>query len=97
MSADRVGSEVRTIVQNPHGHTRLPGYVSGRRGRIVAYQGEFSLPDAAVFGRDRVEAVYTVCFPAEEIWGRDAEPGSEVCADLWASYLEPSAEVQHAS
>jgi nitrile hydratase subunit beta len=91
VGAERIGEEVATIVQNPYGHTRLPSYVSGRRGRIVSYQGEFSLPDVAVFGRQRVEAVYTVCFAGEEVWGADAEPDSELCADLWESYLWPSA------
>lgn len=82
------GTKIRTRVQNPYGHTRLPRYVAGRPGVIVAAQGEFSLPDVAVFGGTQVETVYTVRFEARDLWGSDAEPNAAVCADLWASYLE---------
>lgn len=82
------GMRVRTRVQNPYGHTRLPGYVAGRTGEVVAVQGVFSLPDLAVIGGEQTETVYTVRFEARNLWGDDAEPNTSVCADLWATYLE---------
>ena len=74
---------------HPSGHTRLPGYARSRPGVVESVHGPFLLPDtnAHGLGRDR-EPVYTVVFPAGELWGDHAEPGESVSIDLWQSYLE---------
>jgi nitrile hydratase len=84
-----VGEHVRTRVMNPDGHTRLPGYLRGRRGEIEKITGVYPLSDARAKGVKRDEAVYTVLFRAPDIWGSDADPGGTITADLFESYLEP--------
>jgi nitrile hydratase len=85
------GDAVRTLVMHPAGHTRLPRYARGKRGRIEAVQGFFVFPDSNAHGRGEApEWVYTVAFDASELWGRDADPASRVSIDAWESYLEPA-------
>jgi nitrile hydratase len=83
-----LGDAVTTQTCNPSGHTRLPRYLRGKRGRIVAVRGAFPLADLRAQGRDAApEPLYTVGFAAAEVWGRDAEANETLHADLWESYL----------
>ncbi|MGF6934038.1 nitrile hydratase beta subunit [Paraburkholderia sp. UCT70] len=85
-----VGDEVRTRLLNPQTHTRLPRYCRGKRGRIVAVHGAHVFPDSNAVGRgDDPQWLYTVCFDAVELWGRDTTAAS-VCADCWEPYLDAS-------
>ena len=85
-----MGQEVMTRVMNPRGHTRLPRYARGKRGRIVALRGHHLFPDKAAHGdRGAAEWLYGVSFEGAELWGAGAEPGLAVCIDAWESYLEP--------
>ncbi len=82
------GDPVRTSPANPAGHNRLPRYLRGKRGRIVALRGSFPLADLRAEGRPAPdEPLYTVAFSAAEVWGPDAEPRETLHADLWESYL----------
>jgi nitrile hydratase len=82
------GDAVRTSAANPAGHNRLPRYLRGKLGRIVALRGSFPLADLRALGRPAPdEPLYTVAFDAAEIWGGDAEPRETLHADLWESYL----------
>ena len=84
------GDAVVTRNWHPPGHTRLPGYARGRRGRIHAFHGVYILPDAHAHGRGRYpEPLYSVGFEAGELWGETAEPRQRVYIDLWESYLKP--------
>ncbi|AUH64547.1 nitrile hydratase subunit beta [Paracoccus zhejiangensis] len=84
-----IGDLVRTRNLQPKGHTRLPGYVRGHVGTIIAAHGGFILPDANAHGRGEApEHLYTVRFEGADLWGDEAEPGSEVMIDAWESYLE---------
>ncbi len=87
-----VGDEVRAVVDNPDGHTRLPGYVRGRQGRIESIRRAQPFPDETVRTTRKGDPVpvYGVAFSMAELWGRDAEPGSEIVMELWEPYLEPS-------
>lgn len=71
------------------GHTRLPAYAQGRKGRIETVHGAHVLPDAnAHFLGERPEPLYSVRFSADELWGPRAEAAEdEVMIDLWESYL----------
>ncbi|HEV2365523.1 MAG TPA: nitrile hydratase subunit beta [Caulobacteraceae bacterium] len=82
------GQSVRARNIHPHGHTRLPRYVRGRQGRIEADHGAHVFPDSnAHGGGEAPQRLYTVSFPARELWG---EGDHEVRLDLWESYLEPA-------
>jgi nitrile hydratase beta subunit len=82
---DRV--RVRDTIAAPF--TRQPAYVTGKPGVVVAHLGATVFPDAVVVGkRARPQHLYTVSFQAVDLWGDDAEPGTEVRVDLYEPYLE---------
>jgi nitrile hydratase len=85
----KIGDPVRARVMNPIGHTRLPRYVRGRRGRIASVRGVHVFPDsnAAGLGEDP-QWLYSVAFDAREVWGTEAREGDEIHIDLWEPYLE---------
>ena len=74
----------------PRGHTRLAGYVRGKRGEIaIVHPGAWVLPDTHAHAEGECpEYVYAVRFSGEELWGEAAEPATSVCVDLFESYLE---------
>jgi nitrile hydratase len=74
------------------GHTRLPSYAVGARGRILRIHGTHILPDSSGHRLgDAAEPLYAVAFAASELWANPEHPKDEVVLDLWQSYLEPSA------
>jgi nitrile hydratase subunit beta len=84
-----VGSRVRARTADPDHHTRLPRYLHGQTGEVVAVAPAAPLPDDVARGRPepRVEPVYAVRFHAADLWGSGAHT---VTADLWECYLEES-------
>jgi nitrile hydratase len=85
----RVGDPVRVRPRQARGHTRQPGYVTGRRGVVVAHLGATLFPDAHAVDRPaRPEHLYTVAFEGRELWGEAADPRIEVRVDLYEPYLE---------
>lgn len=85
-----VGQPVRTRTMHPTGHTRLPRYARGKAGVIERVHGAHVFPDTNAHGRgEDPQWLYTVCFAATELWGRDADPSHSVCIDAWESYLDP--------
>ncbi|MGH6905125.1 MAG: nitrile hydratase subunit beta [Geminicoccaceae bacterium] len=83
-----VGDTVRTRDHGVPGHTRLPAYARGRRGKIAARHGAHVLPDANACGQARAEPLYSVAFDAAELWAEAAGRRDRVFLDLWESYLE---------
>lgn len=84
-----VGDRVRTRNLQPRGHTRLPGYVRGHAGTVIALRGGFILPDSNAHGHGEApEQLYTLRFESGDLWGAEAEPGSSVMVDAWESYLD---------
>ena len=85
---------VRRMPENTHvegGHTRIPAYAAGARGRVLRLQATHVLPDTSAHGLgDQAEPLYAVAFPASELWAMPEHPGDEVVIDLWQSYLEPA-------
>lgn len=70
------------------GHTRLPSYAAGARGRILRLHGSHILPDAHAHGRGEApEPLYAVAFAASALWAHPEHPEDEVVLDLWQSYL----------
>jgi nitrile hydratase subunit beta len=85
-----VSEHVRVRAEQAPGHTRQPGYVTGKPGEIVAHLGSHVFPDAHAVGRRAwPQYLYTVAFESDDLWGDAAEPGTEVLVDLFESYLEP--------
>ena len=75
------------------GHTRLPGYAVGARGRVMLSHGAHVLPDSSAHGLGEVpEPLYAVAFKASELWSHPEHPDDEVILDLWQSYLLPDQE-----
>jgi len=84
-----VGQRVRARNINPTGHTRLPRYARGRVGAIVRDHGVYTFPDTnAHFQGEKRQHVYSVRFPARELWGEHASPRDSVHLDMWDDYLE---------
>ena len=83
------GDVVRVRATRPDGHTRLPGYVCGRRGTIRRLHGPMVFPDAhARREGEQPQHMYTVAFAADELWGEGAEKTVTVHVDLFESYME---------
>ncbi|MXO60123.1 nitrile hydratase subunit beta [Altererythrobacter salegens] len=85
--------EVRARNMEVKGHTRLPRYVRGKRGTVVAYRGCHVFPDTHAHDRgENPHPLYGVRFEARELWGDNVTRRDCVYIDLWESYLEPRAE-----
>ncbi|WP_171128883.1 MULTISPECIES: nitrile hydratase subunit beta [unclassified Ruegeria] len=73
------------------GHTRLPIYAAGAKGRILRVHGSHVLPDSSAHDLGEApEPLYAVAFAASELWVNPEHPKDEVVLDLWQSYLEPA-------
>ena len=87
----RVDDPVVTRNTHPRGHTRLPRYARGKRGRIARLHGVDTLPDTNAHGLGpSPQPLYSVRFEARELWGESAEERESVYIDLWESYLAPA-------
>ena len=72
-------------------HTRLPRYVSGHVGMVERLHGANVFPDSVVRGEgENPQWLYTVRFEGRELWGDEAEPGTDVSVDAFEPYLEPA-------
>jgi nitrile hydratase subunit beta len=84
-----VGERIRVRAVQASGHTRQPGYVTGKPGVVTAHHGATLFPDAHAVGRRaRPVHLYTVAFEGSDLWGDEAEQGTEVRIDLYEPYLE---------
>ena len=81
------GARVRVKTADPDHHTRVPRYVRGHTGVIVAAIDQWPVPDDSARGIDppREEPCYAVRFSAADLWGSGDHA---VTVDLWESYLD---------
>lgn len=86
------GQAVQVADPEAADHTRLPGFLRNRIGRVIeVYPGSFEYfvstgPD----GLEGQQHVYCVAFEAADIWGKDkSEPNTVIHADLFDAYLKP--------
>ena len=88
-----VGDRVRTrATRGASGHTRLPGYLCGVRGTILSVHGLVPVADDRAEGRAAPpEALYTVLFDGQDVWGASRAAPRSIAADLWDRYLETDA------
>jgi len=87
-----LGQWVRTSAAVPRHHTRLPGYVRGKRGIIERVHGAHVFADARAQGQgEQPQWLYTVSFDEKELWGAST-PRQDfgVSVDAWEPYLEPA-------
>lgn len=87
------GQTVRMHPGKVDHHTRLPGYVRGKRGTIVHVHGAHVFADSHAQGiGEQPQWLYTVEFDEAELWGGDApRQNVSVSVDAWESYLEAAA------
>jgi len=84
-----VGDEVVARTVHPEGHTRLPRYVRGRKGKVIrAYRPQGWQDDEPMSDHIGAQPMYAVRFEGEELWGESAEANSSVVLDMWEAYLE---------
>jgi nitrile hydratase len=85
-----VGDRVRVRNLHPEGHTRLTAYIRGKVGTVSIVNAQaWVLPDTRAHNRgENLQPVYNVDFPADEVWGPQAEPNVTVKVDLMEDYLE---------
>ncbi len=83
-----VGADVRVRNLHPAGHTRLPGYVRGKRGVVTRVHRACILPDTNAHGLGECpEYLFSVRFDSVELWGDQAELAAPVSVDLFDRYL----------
>lgn len=81
----------RVVARNIHptGHTRLPRYARGRHGVIDRDHGVFVFADTNAMNRDKKpQHLYSVRFPARELWGTTASARDSVYVNLWDDHLD---------
>jgi nitrile hydratase len=84
------GTAVRTRATPVDHHSRLPGYVHGRRGTIERVHGMHVFPDAHAHGQgEQPRWLYTLVFEGAELWPGEPEAPTQVSVDAWEPYLEP--------
>lgn len=89
----QAGDKVKSRNIKTDGHCRLPEYAMGAEGVIRAIQGFHVFPDdsAHLDDHDRGENpqwLYSVSFPARNLFGPQADEKQTVNLDMWEPYLE---------
>jgi nitrile hydratase beta subunit len=86
-----VGDRVRTKNLNPITHTRLPRYARDKTGVVEANRGCHVYPDTSAIGAgENPQWLYTVVFPARELWGPGADPALTISIEAFEPYLMPA-------
>lgn len=90
ISPFRCGQSVCVSTHSATGHTRVPRYVRGKTGTIVAENGVFQFADAVAMGvGPEPQHCYTVVFAARDLWGEiSSDCKDNVYLDLAEAYLE---------
>ena len=83
-----VGQVVRVKNEFTAGHTRMPGYIRGKRGLVVGVSPLTPFPDASGHNMEvPEEPTYDVRFRSEELWP-DSSDRALVHVGVFQSYLE---------
>ena len=86
-----IGSRVRVKNLFVPGHVRMPGYIRGKEGVVVAKSPAYPFPDAHGHGIHCAdEPTYDVRFSAQDLWPDSSEPAF-VHVGVFQSYLEKAA------
>lgn len=84
----RPGDKVRVKNDFFAGHVRMPGYIRGKPGIVVAVSPAYPFPDAHAHGvKAADEPTYDVAFRTEDLWPNSADP-AVVNVGVFQSYLD---------
>jgi nitrile hydratase len=84
------GDRVRVRADYIPGHVRMPGYVRGKAGVVVAESPAYPFPDAHAHGVPAEdEPTYDVRFRSQDLWPDSSDPAM-IHVGLFQSYLEPA-------
>jgi nitrile hydratase subunit beta len=84
------GDRVRVRDDHVSGHVRMPGYVRGKTGIVVAQSPAYPFPDAHAHGVvAEDEPTYDVRFNSRDLWPDSSDPAL-VHVGIFQSYLEPA-------
>ncbi|MEO0822452.1 MAG: SH3-like domain-containing protein [Pseudomonadota bacterium] len=86
--AHAVGDRVLAHLAAPAGHTRLPQYVRGRNGTIIALHGAHLLPNDTVRDRPTAEPLHTVSFALADLFAELAGSRGCVHLEIWERFLD---------
>ena len=82
------GDRVRVKQEFVPGHIRMPAYIRGKTGTVVAESPAYPFPDAHAHGvRAEDEPTYDVAFRSEDLWPHGAD-AALVHVGVFQSYLE---------
>jgi hypothetical protein len=85
----KAGDQVLIRNIHPLTHTRLPGYVRGKRATIERDYGVFAFPDTHAHDQGaKPQHCYSVRIAARELWGPAAGPNDSLRIDLFDDYLD---------
>jgi hypothetical protein len=88
----RVGSNVRVRTGEPSGHCRTPSYLRGKRGVVIALQGEFRNPEKLAYHKPGLPRLplYMVRFDSADVWPGRVSRGrrDSIVADIYQHWLE---------
>ena len=88
----RSGDRVRVKEDFVPGHVRMPAYIRGKTGTVVAESPAYPFPDAHAHGvRAEDEPTYDVAFRSEDLWPKGADKAL-VHVGVFQSYLEATQE-----
>lgn len=82
-SSDRV----KVSPNAPGGHTRLPQYVRGRTGSVIAYHGAHTVPDDNVKNIKTFEPLYTVAFALGDLFEEHLGSSDQINVEIWERFL----------
>nr|WP_286299984.1 nitrile hydratase subunit beta [Aminobacter sp. SS-2016] len=84
------GQSIRVSTNSATGHTRVPRYVRGKAGTVIAENGVFQFADSVAMGAGPdPQHCYTVVFEAFDLWGEvSGDCKDKVYVDLAEAYLE---------
>jgi nitrile hydratase subunit beta len=81
------GNRVLVDLNAPRGHTRLPQYIWGRSGKVIAYHGAHCVPDDNVRNVKTFEPLYTVAFGLGDLFEEHQGAADLINVEIWERFL----------
>jgi len=81
------GDRVMISMSAPRGHTRLPQYVRGRSGTVIAYHGAHGVPEDNVKNVKTFEPLYTVAFALGDLFEEHQGSSDQINVEIWERFL----------